>query len=372
MSKIVVTSLRNHRINNRTADLLAEVLAFNGMEVTRKLTDLNVKEDILFVTNGMAVVDGGEKLESLPAFKAMMECKKVYYFKDEIRAWTPTKQLYPHIKLVSQFYGETDVRFPISELHYLGKSPINTGEFDYVYWGHYKIERYEEYKKFIPVSSSTLIISDKEEWPDAFRECTFVPYIRDMDELYRGIARGTRTTVFGDELTNGINIPSRLYEGLKCGLTVVVDDNLVGNQGINYEPTMSSIFMNLCLVVDFADSIFGYNIGEEIVYEGESKAGLAKPNTQLAHSTTDASEVLKARGMIYGSYRQGVECRAKILEALNDKHLETQGKPLPEDLRIMFSDLALKLMRLASDPTHLDSYVDLEGYAKLIKEQRIG
>jgi hypothetical protein len=37
----------------------------------------------------------------------------------------------------------------------------------------------------------------------------------------------------------------------------------------------------------------------------------------------------------------------------------------------MFSDLALKMMRIASDPTHLDSYIDLEGYARIIKEAQI-
>ena len=44
------------------------------------------------------------------------------------------------------------------------------------------------------------------------------------------------------------------------------------------------------------------------------------------------------------------------------------GNPMPNELTVMLSDISLKLMRIASDPTHLDSYVDLAGYAQIIKE----
>lgn len=83
---------------------------------------------------------------------------------------------------------------------------------------------------------------------------------------------------------------------------------------------------------------------------------------------TNVDEVLKQRGAIYGSYSDGVDCRADIMTALNNKHKETQGTDLPERIRVMFSDVSLKLMRIASDPKHLDSYVDLAGYAQIIKE----
>ena len=88
----------------------------------------------------------------------------------------------------------------------------------------------------------------------------------------------------------------------------------------------------------------------------------------MDHKTTNVDEILKERGATYGSYGAGVECRARILNALNEKHIETQGTDLPEGLRIMFGDVALKLMRIASDPTHQDSYIDLAGYSKIIKE----
>lgn len=91
----------------------------------------------------------------------------------------------------------------------------------------------------------------------------------------------------------------------------------------------------------------------------------------MEHKTTNVDEILEERATSYGGYGAGVECRAKILAALNEKHIETQGTDLPEGLRIMFGDVVLKLMRIASDPNHQDSYIDLAGYAKIIKEYSV-
>lgn len=91
----------------------------------------------------------------------------------------------------------------------------------------------------------------------------------------------------------------------------------------------------------------------------------------MEHKTTNVDEILTKRATSYGSYGAGVECRARILNALNEKHIETQGTDLPEGLRIMFGDVVLKLMRIASDPNHQDSYIDLAGYAKIIKEYSV-
>ena len=91
----------------------------------------------------------------------------------------------------------------------------------------------------------------------------------------------------------------------------------------------------------------------------------------MEHKTTNVDAILAERAHSYGRYGAGVECRARILNALNEKHIETQGTDLPEGLRIMFGDVVLKLMRIASDPNHQDSYIDLAGYAKIIKEYTV-
>jgi len=86
-------------------------------------------------------------------------------------------------------------------------------------------------------------------------------------------------------------------------------------------------------------------------------------------NTTNVDKILEQRGAIYGSYEAGVKCRADIISALNNVYAGThKGNNMPETLRIQFTDIALKLMRAASDPTYLDSWVDLVGYTKLIKE----
>ncbi len=85
--------------------------------------------------------------------------------------------------------------------------------------------------------------------------------------------------------------------------------------------------------------------------------------------TTNTKDILKQRATLYGSYSGGVQARATMLQALNEVHASTHsGNDLPFDLQIMYSDLILKLMRSASDPSHSDSWVDLEGYAHLIKQ----
>lgn len=88
-------------------------------------------------------------------------------------------------------------------------------------------------------------------------------------------------------------------------------------------------------------------------------------------SKETVEETLKQRGSVYGSYKLGVNTRAIVVETLVDKYLETRGNCMQEEisnLRIMFGDLALKLMRFAANPAYEDSLHDLQGYAKLIND----
>lgn len=88
--------------------------------------------------------------------------------------------------------------------------------------------------------------------------------------------------------------------------------------------------------------------------------------------TTNTKDILNQRGSIYGKYSDGVSARAKMMEAVKSVYRSTHsGKDLPEDLQIMYSDLFLKIMRSASNPKHLDSWVDLEGYSHLIKQSLV-
>jgi len=83
---------------------------------------------------------------------------------------------------------------------------------------------------------------------------------------------------------------------------------------------------------------------------------------------TNVNKVLTSRGKIYGRYDYGVECRATIMGALKQLYKKNNRQDMPEQMSIMLGDVALKLMRAVSAPEHTDSWVDLAGYTKLIKD----
>jgi len=83
---------------------------------------------------------------------------------------------------------------------------------------------------------------------------------------------------------------------------------------------------------------------------------------------TNINKVLSQRGKIYGKYEDGVECRAQIMGALKQLYKKCNREDMPESMSVMFSDITLKMMRAVTAPEHIDSWIDLAGYAKLIKE----
>lgn len=85
----------------------------------------------------------------------------------------------------------------------------------------------------------------------------------------------------------------------------------------------------------------------------------------------EVTDILNQRAVTYGNYDVGVDVRATMMIVLNSKHIDSKGVGLSENDRVLFSDILLKIMRAASDPSYIDSWTDLEGYARLIKEMKI-
>lgn len=80
----------------------------------------------------------------------------------------------------------------------------------------------------------------------------------------------------------------------------------------------------------------------------------------------EADQIVKLRAEEYGEpvrYFTGLEMMEKILRDYAD------GSPhhVPGALSVL-QKIALKLMRLAYDPTHKDSLLDLKGYTKILEE----
>ena len=76
-------------------------------------------------------------------------------------------------------------------------------------------------------------------------------------------------------------------------------------------------------------------------------------------------ETLKERGQVYGDYRNGVMDRAAMMEVLVNAYNRERGGDMPKEAEGMLWDIVNKLCRLSVTPHHVDSWHDIQGYAKL-------
>ena len=97
--------------------------------------------------------------------------------------------------------------------------------------------------------------------------------------------------------------------------------------------------------------------------KGDSVFGMKNEGT--------VDEIVEQRASVYGSYKKGVQVRAVIVDAMRMKYEENHPE-IGAEMLIMFSDLALKLMRFASEPSYRDSLDDLAGYCKIINRSLQG
>ena len=80
----------------------------------------------------------------------------------------------------------------------------------------------------------------------------------------------------------------------------------------------------------------------------------------------EANEVVKERAKEYGEPVRYFRALEVIEEELREY---SEGSPhqVPGSLSVL-QKIALKLLRLAYDPTHKDSLLDLKGYTKILEE----
>jgi len=83
--------------------------------------------------------------------------------------------------------------------------------------------------------------------------------------------------------------------------------------------------------------------------------------------TTD--QVLEQRGEVYGDFFEGVSLEAVILENIKDRYRKQHNKEMDPVHVIYLSKIAMKLSRLAVSPSHVDSWTDIAGYARLVELQ---
>lgn len=83
---------------------------------------------------------------------------------------------------------------------------------------------------------------------------------------------------------------------------------------------------------------------------------------------SSVKETLESRGETYGDYKGGSEFRAIMMKAVNDRFQQVHGHKMPGVEQIYIFDIINKLSRLAVTPNHIDSWHDIQGYAKLVEE----
>lgn len=358
---ISVVSLTDHRIDVKFADYISTAL--NCSRTIDKDTEL------LIVTNGMY------NNANIEVVAAMQDIPSLYLI-DDHTCWVPNLDTFPLCRIASQFVNHpldktTPMEyFRVSELALFDKkfdtlTPVGRKYLDgesCIYWGGYKPERLESY---MSLPANTTVIGKK--YPDGLtKNWKMLPFTKNLDELNTLIAQGDYTYVFGDEFHNGVNIPYRIYEALMNGVRPIVHKDLIGDQEFDIEWIEDYLIEGDKAEYMGILTVARESIVDELMYlVTKSWEDYAKCSIQ---SIDPVQEVLDQRGTVYGSYAAGVECRASMMTALEKLHFECNGVTMPEPLRVVYSDIVLKLMRSVSSPTHLDSWLDLAGYAKLINE----
>ena len=77
--------------------------------------------------------------------------------------------------------------------------------------------------------------------------------------------------------------------------------------------------------------------------------------------TDKALEIINARGKNYGDIKENHDLCAVGINAITEYAIKEHGKVLNYHFALMM--LWVKIVRLLTNPKHLDSWVDLVGYA---------
>ena len=81
-------------------------------------------------------------------------------------------------------------------------------------------------------------------------------------------------------------------------------------------------------------------------------------------------ETLMQRGSVYGDFKDQLSCVGLIVGAMN-LCASQNGVLVTNEKTAEWHYLAIKLARIASRPSHTDSYHDLAGYALLMEKVRL-
>lgn len=359
MIKVGIYCINKYRTGEYQADMLAKALS-TRYNTTRMIGQ---QVDFMIVINGVYKEDTQHYTDII--LDKMSHTPNIFLI-NEKRAEVPTQAM----AVYSQYLNADnhfqlssvalfDDRFDDVERNYV-RFPKHK---DFVFWGHAKQGRKKYEDKYIyNVNGNSKLIG---EWYEGS-----IPYKRSLEKLHAELSECRYTVIFGDDHDNNNNMPLRVYEALMCGVIPYFDKDFMESPWAitdhnHIMPTEGDFlgFVNWFLPMGIQQHRF--NVVNTLcdIIEKERKMEVK--------TKSDTAEVLTDRAKIYGSYEDGIKARADIMKSLDTLYAERHGNPMPSQLRVMYTDLTLKLMRSCQDPMHLDSWVDLEGYAKLIKDTMI-
>lgn len=82
----------------------------------------------------------------------------------------------------------------------------------------------------------------------------------------------------------------------------------------------------------------------------------------------NVKDTLSKRGEVYGSFEVGTTGFAGIITNLKTIFFDKNGR-YPEELEFLpIYYLVMKLVRLGATPDHIDTWHDIQGYAKLTED----
>lgn len=80
----------------------------------------------------------------------------------------------------------------------------------------------------------------------------------------------------------------------------------------------------------------------------------------------EIEKLLEERGSVYGDFYAGTLAEASILGILRNNYSDAHHAELSLKHQVWLSKIITKLVRLSVSPNHLDSWIDISGYATLV------
>lgn len=90
------------------------------------------------------------------------------------------------------------------------------------------------------------------------------------------------------------------------------------------------------------------------------------------NKSMSVEDTLAQRGNVYGEFNIQLETVSSIVEIMKAAFMANNDFYPEKELITEWYYLAIKLARIAVNPSHTDSYHDLAGYATLMERERMG